>query len=181
MLLALGTTGQSVAMMASDMVGDETVDEDCLLEEVPVDFFPRSHRLRTTDLSDTVRATPNFSKLAPDLSEVQWQQLGKLVKEFPQVFQDKPGRTNVAEHEIHVGNSPPIQQKPYRIPYSQRLTVQQEIEEMLAAGIVRPSVSHWASPIMLVKKKTGEVCFCVDFRRLNQVAKLDAYPMPPPH
>ena len=53
-----------------------------------------------------------------------------------------------------------------------------ELDKMLAENIIRPSTSPWASPIVLVPKKDGEVRFCVDYRKVNQVAKIDSYPMP---
>ena len=81
------------------------------------------------------------------------------------------------EHEIHVGEASPIHQKPYRVPYSRRELVKEELDKMLEAKIIRPSISPWASPIVLVPKKDGGVCFCVDYRRLNKVAKFDAYPI----
>ena len=76
------------------------------------------------------------------------------------------------------GNVSPIQQKPYRVPYAQRDVVKQELDRMIQANVIRPSTSPWASPIVLVTKKDGSVCFCVDYRKLNQVTKFDAYPMP---
>ena len=86
--------------------------------------------------------------------------------------------TTLVQHHIRVGDASPIQQKPYRVPYAQRDVVKQELDRMLQAKVIRPSTSPWASPIVLVTKKDGSVCFCVDYRKLNQVAKFDAYPMP---
>ena len=56
--------------------------------------------------------------------------------------------------------------------------VKKELDKMLAQGIVQPSHSPWASPIVLVEKEDGNVCFCVDYRKFNQVSKFDAYTMP---
>ena len=75
-----------------------------------------------------------------------------------------------------MGDAATIRQKPYRVPYFQRDVLKRELEEMTAAGVIRPSTSPLSLPIVLVEKKYGGVRFCVDFRKLNQVAKFDAYP-----
>ena len=56
--------------------------------------------------------------------------------------------------------------------------MKRELDEMLASGVIQPSMSPWALPIVLVEKKDGGVRFCVDFLKLNQVVRFDAYPMP---
>jgi hypothetical protein len=52
---------------------------------------------------------------------------------------------------------------------------EKHLHEMLAAGVIQPSVSPWAAAPVLVRKKDGGVRWCIDFRKLNAVTKKDAY------
>ena len=108
-------------------------------------------------------------------SEIQ-----EVVFKFPEVFTAVPGRNSAALHVVHTGklNAAPIRQSAYWVPYSKREALKTELDEMLKAKIVRPSTSPWAFPILMVPKKDGSIQFCIDFRKINTIAKFDAHPMP---
>ena len=49
---------------------------------------------------------------------------------------------------------------------------------MLEHGVISPTSSPWASNVVLVRKSSGELRFCVDFRQLNSCTVKDSYPLP---
>jgi hypothetical protein len=79
---------------------------------------------------------------------------------------------------IETGNAKPIKQRAYRAPLEKLKEIDQQIQEMLQAGVIEPSVSPWASPVLLMKKPTGKFRFCTDFRKLNKVTVRDQFPLP---
>lgn len=105
-------------------------------------------------------------------------QLQQLLERNTQVCTSQLGRTNVLKHCIYTNQPVPIKQKPYRISPVKQALVEEQLEEMLARGIVQPSCSGWASPVDIVPKKDASMCFCVDYRKLNAITDSNAYPMP---
>ena len=75
--------------------------------------------------------------------------------------------------EIDTGDSPPISQRPYYLPLKHSDWVQKELDTLEKAGVITRSVSPWASPIVIVPKKTepGESPrrLFVDYRALNNL------------
>ena len=116
-----------------------------------------------------------------NLTSPQKEKLANLLDEFSDIFSSGPadlGRTDIVKHQIDTGSHSPIKQAPRRVPMHQQATVRKHVEEMLQHGVVQPSTSPWAAPIVLVKKKDGTTRFCVDYRKLNDVTRKDAYPLP---
>lgn len=88
------------------------------------------------------------------------------------------GYCRVQTHAIPTKDSAPIAQRPRRLSAAQRDLVKAMIKDLIDAGLVRPSRSAWASPLVLVKKKDGSTRMCVDYRRLNAVTEDCVYPFP---
>ena len=103
------------------------------------------------------------------LSPLQQQQLNDLFKEFSDVFsqgEDDLGCTPLLKHTIKT-QGPPLCQPYRRQNPAVRREEMEQIQQMLASDVIRPSNSPWALPVVMVKKKDGSLRFCVDFRQLN--------------
>ena len=105
-------------------------------------------------------------------------QVDKISAEFSDVF-DLPSKPlspcNLIECDIPTGDARPIRQRAYRKPLTKRKLIEDQINEMLEQGIIRPSSSPYASPVTLVQKKSGEYRFCVDYRKSNSVTIEDSF------
>jgi len=120
------------------------------------------------------------------LSEEERKIIEPVLKEYAHVFHDAETNdfkgTDLAQHEILVGDVRPIRKPQYRVPYSLRDEMQTQIQQMLDKGVIRESKSPWSAPSILVPKRSTDgkpkFRFCVDFRALNEVTKFDTYPLP---
>ena len=112
-----------------------------------------------------------------NVSEEQQIAFKELYNEFKDIFSvdsSDIGKTPLMEMEIDTGDSPPITQKPYTLPLKHAMWVQKELEILEKAGVIVRSVSPWASPIVIVPKRTtpGEPPkrrLCVDYQAINSL------------
>ena len=72
----------------------------------------------------------------------------------------------------------PVQKKPHRYAPTQKDELERQIQDMLRRGVIQPSYSPYASPVILVEKKYGGWRMCVDYRYLNALTVKNKYPMP---
>ncbi|GBN29258.1 Retrovirus-related Pol polyprotein from transposon 412 [Araneus ventricosus] len=113
--------------------------------------------------------------------EEQRTTVRKLLKKFQNFFSTcdaDVGRCNMTQHRINTGDHPPIKQYPRRLPLARKEEADHAVKEMVDNGIIEESSGPWASPIVLVEKKDGSTCFCVDYRKLNEITEKDSYPLP---
>ena len=90
-------------------------------------------------------------QLTPD----QCKKVENLLRENSDIFSSSDediGRTNIVKHHIVTGNARPVKQPPRRLPVHQRSEADAQTKSMLDRGIIQPSSSPWASPIVMVKK-----------------------------
>ena len=109
------------------------------------------------------------------------EQLIKLLLQNHQAFaveDGERGETDLLQFTIDTGDAYPKKQPVRRIPFAVREEVNRHLRQMMDQGVIQPSVSPWASPIVLVKKKDGTLRFCVNYRSLNSVTKSDTFPLP---
>ena len=105
----------------------------------------------------------------------------QLLLEFHSVFSLEPnemGCTDTTEHIIEVTNNEPFRERSQQIVLPMVDEVRQHIQEMLDGGAIHPSQSPWCNAVVLVRKKDGSLWFCIDFHKLNECTKKDAYPLP---
>ena len=134
----------------------------------------------TTSSTVTSEHKSNFSD--PDLSHVPEPfrtQLRDLIEKHRNVFGTDISdikQTDVYKHHIELSDDTPAYQRPYRLPFAHREIVKKEVERMLAAKIIEPSISPYNSPIILVKKSNGGYRLVSDLRLLNSKIKDDKFP-----
>ena len=155
--------------------------------EVPkaTNLFSAEPTKEQSTLTETERQDLLLEKL--DLSGLEaWPQdqaekARSLLKEYHDIFSLEKrdmGHTNITKHKIVLKDpdTPPFKECFPRIPPPQLDEVREQL--MLDAGVIQPSNSPWCNAVVLVRKKDGSLCFCIDFKKLNSLIVKDSHPLP---
>ena len=130
---------------------------------------------------DRLPGTGTEVNLGDSLSDSERQALLKLLNEHEQLFvsdNKELTRTNITQATLNTAGSQPIKQRPYKNPLALQNKLDDQLNEMLEAGIISPSCSPWSSPVVVVPKKDGSQRICIDYRKLNQTLVKDSFPLP---
>ena len=116
-----------------------------------------------------------------NLSSEEVKRLRSCIFEVSDVFaveKDELGTVTDVQYQIETGDNLPVRQPPRHIAFLVCPQMARMVNEMLIAHIIEESSSLWASPVVLVAKKSGDLRFCVDYRRLNALTSKDVFLLP---
>ena len=104
--------------------------------------------------------------------------LEKLKSQFPQVFEQatcfQKIKHSVVAH-METNTEVPVWYRSRRLAPDKFKALKREIKRLVTQGILPESHSPWTSPIVMVKKPSGEYRLCADFVTLNKILKVPRY------
>lgn len=157
----------------------EPVEEESMVKSLVASVNEDNKEQESEEMPEHLHGL--WTSCQKNLNETQKLKAKKLLirkkKHFAKSKSDL-GRTNWVRHTINTQDKPPIKQRPRRMPLSKRVEGDQEVKRMLEQGIITPSKSPWAAPLVLVRKKDQSIRVCTDFRFLNSITIKDSYPLP---
>jgi hypothetical protein len=109
------------------------------------------------------------------------QEIQLILTEYTNVFAEPKGLPPRRQYDHAIALEPdarPPNSKPYRYSPLQKDEIERQVHDMLRSGVITHSMSPYAAPVLLVKKKDGSWRFCIDFRRLNLVTIKNKFPLP---
>ena len=144
------------------------------------EFFENPFEMRKDDFLKSPAEVPVHRKVLledKDISPKTQKAFDKLCEKYDDIISKNSGdigKTMLVEMEIETGNHPPIASKPYTLPLKHYEWVQKEIETLERAGIIERSISPWASPVVIVPKKSApgkppRRRMCIDYRKINKL------------
>jgi len=116
--------------------------------------------------------------IGKNLKDEQQSRLKEVIEKFPDVFTDKPGKTDLIQHEIQLLDDSVCYQSPYRVPEAMKDEVEQELMRLLDADVIEyDDESRYNSPMIVIQKPTGGIRIVNNFINLNNKTVTEPYLM----
>lgn len=185
-VIVMGLSQMKHTIPRGKLIARGRVIPDTMFGEIPHSIEPRPETLNVCriveqDALDQEEIFINDINIGENLDEKSNSDLHELLQTNRASFAlstAELGKTTAAEMHIRLKDDAPVTYRPYRLSFTERAKVKEILEDLLKNGIVRESESEYASPIIIVPKKNGELRLCVDYRALNKKTSKDKYPMP---
>ena len=123
----------------------------------------------------------DFHPLEANASEEEVKKVKRMILNWQNIFScDNAdiGKTSVLKHRIDLHDETPVKERARRISPHLLEELRQHIQQLHSMGVIEESVSPWSSPIVVVRKASGEIRMCVDYRKLNAKTIKDSYRIP---
>lgn len=161
-------------MMHSVLIQNTT--ENCrVLKNMTVDDDNLFSEICNIMIDDTVKIEYDINS---DLNVFHREFIKEIINEHYSDLSNIPARAHDYKIRIRLTSENPISFRPRRLSYGDKQIVDKTIDELLNNGVIRPSTSPYAFPLVLVPKKDGTKRMCIDYKPLNKIMIRDSYPMP---
>jgi len=151
---------------------DETSAHRVCAMDVEVELYQEQDEIREVNMDEGA---------LENLLSTMNSQLATVIRRHRTILrtQLKEDACRVGEHQINLlPGTVPYKRGYYRLSMDEKLFLEKELADLLRLGIIRRSRSPWGSPVVLVKKATGGLRMCVDYRRLNASTIAEVEPLP---
>ena len=119
------------------------------------------------------------SNLELKMTDGKEEQIRAMLRKHESLWSGKLGEISATKHHIRlIEGARPFKSAPYRAGPKTRELEEEEVRRQLEAGVIEPSNSEWAAPVLFAPKKDGKLRFCIDYRKLNTMTVKDSYPLP---
>jgi transposase InsO family protein len=173
----------SIASLKNKMVIGDIHPSRLLPDEQPSTIHINSLNAKPVERGNGMKFDPALFDICPNASEEDKAGLIAILEEFWDVFavdNKQLGCTDVVQHKIDTGNTPPVRQRLWnRYSREENEIIAEQVKEMLECGVITRGYSPWCSNVVLATdKKTGKIRFCTDYRALNAVTTFQSYNIP---
>ncbi|XP_046550819.1 uncharacterized protein LOC124260534 [Haliotis rubra] len=130
------------------------------IEDLPAKTPTQDEGQQAMDLMDF-----NEADVTPEQLRLGKETISQFLDVFSTGEEQDIGHVTTVKHRIDLEDDRPFKQRHRRIPPAMYQEVKEHLQQLFTSGVIRHSFSPWSSNVVLVRKKSGKLRMCVDFRQ----------------